>query len=129
MTRSRGKQYLSIKRLGMAINEKLTKLLREALVNIPNVEEKRMFSGIAFMVNGKMCISAGNDRLMCRVNPILHEEIVQLPGVTTVVMRGREYKGYVYVDEKSVASKKQLDYWVKLCLDFNKEAKASRKKK
>jgi TfoX/Sxy family transcriptional regulator of competence genes len=109
----------------MAYNEKLTNRVREALTDIPNVEEKKMFSGITFMVNGKMCISAGDDRIMCRIDPAVHEKVVERKGCRTVVMKGREYKGYVYVSEDGIKTKKDFDYWVGLALDFNKFAKAS----
>jgi len=110
----------------MAYNEKLTNRIREALQKIQNVEEKRMFSGITFMVNGKMCISAGNDRIMCRIDPAIHEEVVTKKGCTAVTMKGREYKGYVYVNEKAIVTKRDFEYWIKLALDFNKVAKASK---
>jgi len=113
----------------MAINEELTKKIRKALAAVPDVEEKKMFSGITFMVNGKMAISAGNDRIMCRIDPSIHDEVIKKPGVTTVKMKEREYKGYVYVSEEKIADKKQLNYWLKLVLDFNKIAKASGKSK
>ena len=113
----------------MAYNEKLTNRLREALSDVSNVEEKRMFSGITFMVNGKMCISAGDDRIMCRIDPAIHDEVLKKKGVRTVMMKGREYKGYVYVNEESIKTKKELDYWVGLSLDFNKKAKASKSAK
>ncbi len=110
----------------MSYNERLTNRLREALTSIPNVEEKRMFSGITFMVNGKMCISAGNDRIMCRIDPAIHEEVVERKGCHTVTMKGREYKGYVYVNEEGIKAKKDFDFWIRLALDFNKLAKASK---
>jgi len=110
----------------MAYNEKLTNRLREALTGVSNIEEKRMFSGITFMVNGKMCISAGDDRIMCRIDPVIHDEVAKKKGVRSVVMKGREYKGYLYVNEESIKTKQGLDYWVGLCLDFNKRAKASK---
>lgn len=110
----------------MAYNEKLTNRLREALAGIPNVKEKRMFSGITFMVNGKMCVSAGNDRIMCRINPLIHDEVVEKNWCRPVIMKGREYKGFVYVNEEGIKTKKDLNYWVKLALDFNKLAKASK---
>ena|SRR5438876_12360276 len=113
----------------MAYNEKLTNRIREALAGVSNVEEKKMFSGITFMVNGKMCISAGNDRIMCRIDPAVHEEAIKKKGCRTVVMKEREYKGYVYVNEEAIKSKKDLDYWIGLALDFNKRAKASKPRK
>ena len=112
----------------MAYNEKLTNRVRKALSHVPKVEEKRMFRGVAFMVDGKMCVSASDDEIMCRIDPAIHEEVIQKKGCRTMVMKGREYKGYVYVNEESMKSKKDFDYWVGLALDFNKRAKPSRKK-
>jgi TfoX/Sxy family transcriptional regulator of competence genes len=112
----------------MAINEKLTNKLREALAHVANVEEKKMFSGIAFMVDGKLCVTAGDDRIMCRIDPDLHDELAKHPGCATVVMKGREYRGYIWVNESVLTTKKQIDYWVKLALEFNPKAKASVKK-
>ena len=111
----------------MAYNERLTKLVREALSHLPMVEEKRMFRGVAFMVNEKMCISAGDDELMFRINPAIHDEALKKKGCRAVIMRGREYKGYVYVNEKSIKNKKDFNYWINLALEFNKIAKSSRK--
>jgi hypothetical protein len=51
---------------------------------------------------------------------------IRRAGVRTVMMHGREYRGFVHVDEKAIQSKRDFDYWVKLALDFNKSAKASR---
>lgn len=107
----------------MAYSEKLAERLRQALAGIPNVEEKKMFGGLAFMVNGKMCLTAGKDRIMCRIDPNL-----PIKGCTIVIMGGREYKGYVHVDENNLKTKADLDRWVALALDFNKEAKVAVKK-
>ncbi len=79
------------------------------------------------MVDKKMCITAGADRIMCRINPAIHEEAIKRKGCSTVIMRGREYKGYVHVNEESIKNKKDFDYWIQLALDYNKIAKASRK--
>jgi len=113
----------------MAYNEKLADRLREALMDLPEVEEKKMFRGVTFMVNGKMCISVSGDRLMCRFDPVLHDTVVEKEGVRAMIMKGREYKGFAYVEEEAVKTKKAFDYWVELCLDFNPRAKASPKKK
>jgi TfoX/Sxy family transcriptional regulator of competence genes len=113
----------------MAYNEKLTARIREALAHLPNVEEKRMFRGVTFMVNGKMCITAGDNKIMCRVDPSIHEEALKRKGCESVKMKEREYKGYVYVSEEGIKAKKDLEYWVRLAVEFNKFAKASKKKK
>jgi TfoX/Sxy family transcriptional regulator of competence genes len=112
----------------MAINEQLTNKIRQAFTDTAEIEEKRMFSGIAFMVSGKLCVSVGNNRIMCRVDPHLHDELIRKPGCTTVIMKGRDYRGYIWVDESVLTTKKQINYWVNLALDFNPKAKATVKK-
>ena len=112
----------------MAYSEKLAARIRAALAHLPKVEEKKMFGSIAFMVNGKMCVTAGKDRIMCRIDPALHDDVTKRKGIQTVKMGGREYKGYIHINEELLKSKKELDHWIELALDFNKAAKASRKK-
>ncbi|HKP97806.1 MAG TPA: TfoX/Sxy family protein [Fibrobacteria bacterium] len=111
----------------MAINEKLRDRVRDALGPVP-LEEKKMFRGMAFMVRGKMCVTVSDDRIMCRIDPAAHGEAIGKPGCRTVIMKGREYQGFVYVDESALKTRKALDYWVGLALAFNDRAKASRKK-
>ncbi|MFZ6011878.1 MAG: TfoX/Sxy family protein [Bacteroidota bacterium] len=106
----------------MAVNVALTKRVRDALANL-DVEEKKMFRGIAFMVNGKMCVTVGDNRIMCRIDPTLHKEMVTNPGVSTVKMKGRDYIGWINVDESVIPDKKKLSYWVRLALQFNEKIK------
>jgi TfoX/Sxy family transcriptional regulator of competence genes len=118
---------LLLKETKMPVNEELAHRLREAMEPISRVKEKKMFGGIAFMVNGKMCINAGSDYLMVRIDPVDYEELIEKPGCSPVVMRGRDIKGFVYVDEEVLHTKKQLDYWVRLALAFNPKARSSKK--
>lgn len=113
----------------MAYNEEFTDRVREALAEVKGVHEKKMFRGITFMVNDKMCMSVGDDELMCRIDPALHNELVEKNGVRGMVMKGREYKGYIYIHEDVLKTQKDLNYWVTLALEFNKHAKAAKKKK
>jgi TfoX/Sxy family transcriptional regulator of competence genes len=113
----------------MAYNEKLADRIREALSHLRKVEEKEMFRGVTFMVNGKMCVSVSGDEMMCRFDPALQETVAEKNGFRTMIMKGREYKGYGYISQEGIKSKKDFDYWINLCLEFNSKAKASRKKK
>jgi len=113
----------------MAYNESMTNRIREALEHIPGVEEKRMFRGVTFMVNGKMCVTAGDSEMMCRIDPEAHDAAIERRGCRTMIMKGREYRGYVLVAEEAMRSKKDLDHWIGLALDFNACAKAAPKKK
>lgn len=113
----------------MAYNEKLAERLREALAHLPKVEEKKMFRGVTFMVNNKMCVSVSGEDLMVRFDPVLHETMSEKNGFQTMIMKGREYKGFGYVDQDSIKSKKEFDFWINLCLEFNSRAKPSKKAK
>ncbi len=117
----------------MAYNEALTNRVRESVLELmkpeDKVEEKRMFSGVAFMVNDKMCITAGGERIMCRIDPEVYEEALKKDGCSPMIMKGRVYKGYVNISTDGITRKTELDYWVGLALDFNEKAKATPKKK
>lgn len=111
----------------MAYNEHLADRIREALVDLPYVEEKLMFGGTCFMVNGKMCIGVVKDEMMCRIDPAKEEEALEKTGCRPMDFTGRPMKAYVYVDEEGMKTKKAFEYWIGLCLEFNTKAKASKK--
>ncbi len=112
----------------MAQNEELAKRIRMALADAPKLTEKNMFRGTAFMVDDKLCITAGDNYIMCRIDPALYEDVINNKVCRPVVMKGRELKGYVFVDEAELKTAKELGYWAGLCLHFNKRAKSSKKK-
>lgn len=113
----------------MASDEILLLLVREALMKVPKVEEKKMFRGICFMVNGKMCVTVGKDELMCRFDPLQQDNVLAKKGTREMVMKGKVLNGYVYIGPEGWKIKEDFDYWIKLALEFNKKAKASKKKK
>lgn len=113
----------------MAYNTKLADRIRETIADIPNVEEKFMFGGVCFMLNGKMCIGVVQDEMMCRINPAVYEEALRKDGCREMVFTGKPMKGYVYVSEEGMKTKKEFDYWINLCVAFNSLAKASKKKR
>ncbi|MCL4507242.1 MAG: TfoX/Sxy family protein [Chloroflexi bacterium] len=92
----------------MAYSEALISKVRKALAHIPNVKENKMYGSTAFMVNGKLCMSIGDHRIMCRIDPAIHEAAIKRKGCRTVEMRGREYRGYVYVNDGAVKTKKRF---------------------
>ena len=93
------------------------------------IEEKEMFKGLAFLVNGKMCVNVSGEDLMCRYDPELELEVTERTGFKPMIMKGKQLRGYCYVSEEGYKSKANFEYWLKLCLDFNEKAKASKKKK
>jgi hypothetical protein len=113
----------------MAYNESLANRVHEALIDIPNVEEKKMFRGLTFMVNDKMCVAVSGEELMCRYDPSLQESIAEKDGVRPMVHSGKPLAGYIYVSPETIQKKKDFDFWIQLCLDYNPRAKSSKKKK
>jgi len=113
----------------MAYNQSISNRIREALAHLPKVEEKEMFGGVCYMVDDKMCVGVMKEEMMCRVNPLLLEELLEKEGCHQMTMGGKTMNGYVLISEEGMRSKKAFDYWISLCLEFNKVAKASKKKK
>jgi len=113
----------------MPYSERLTNIIREAFADLPDVEEKKMFRGVCFMVNGKMCICISGNELMCRVGPDIFEEALEKNGTHTMVNNGRTMKGFVFVSGDVLKTKSDFDYWINNSLSFNKFAKASKPKK
>ena len=113
----------------MSYNEKLANRVREALAGVSKVEEKEMFRGITFMVKGKMCVSVGDDEMMCRIDPGESETALERGNCRPMVHGGKIMKGFIFVVEEGYKRKKDFGYWINLALDFNKKAKASPKRK
>jgi TfoX/Sxy family transcriptional regulator of competence genes len=114
----------------MAYNEVLTDRVRELIAAVENdVEEKAMFSGICFMVNGKMCVGVSTKGLMVRIDPAIYEAALEENGVQPMIMGSRTMKGYVFVNEEDLKTKKQLSHWIDRALAFNPFAQASKKKR
>ncbi len=113
----------------MPYNEKIADRTREIIaLTHKKVEEKKMFGGLCFMVNDKMCVGVEKERLMVRLDPALFDEVMEKEGCKPMDFTGRIMKVYVFVDIDALNTKKKLEYCVKLTLDFNKLAKPSKKK-
>ena len=114
----------------MAYNEKLADRIREIIaLTHKNVKEKAMFGGLCFMVNDKMCVGVESERIMVRLDPAKYEEALEQDGAKPMDFTGKVMKGYVFVDIDALNTKKKLEYWMNLALEYNKIAKASKKKK
>ncbi len=112
----------------MAFNEKLADRTREIISRThKKVEEKKMFGGLCFMVNDKMCVGVEQERLMVRLDPEKYDEAMEKEGCKPMDFTGKIMKGYVFVDIEALNTIKKLEYWVGLALEFNKKAKPSKK--
>ena len=97
----------------MAYDEDLANRIRELLGSERGVEEKRMFGGLAFLINGNMSVAAsGQGGLLVRVPPDDTDKLLQREHVSAMVMAGREARGWLRVDDDGVKTKRQLQGWV-----------------
>ena len=64
---------------------------------------------------------------LCRIDPAIQDSVIESKSCHTVIMKGRECKGYVHVNEDSITIEENLNYWVALSLDYNKRAKSSKR--
>jgi TfoX/Sxy family transcriptional regulator of competence genes len=114
----------------MAYSEKLAERVRGRIAETHrSVVEKKMFGGLCFMVNDKMCVGVEQDRLMVRIDPARYDEVMQKEGCKPMDFTGKPMKGYVFVDIEALNTKSKLEFWINLALEYNKMAKASKKKK
>ncbi|MEP6849559.1 MAG: TfoX/Sxy family protein [Acidobacteriota bacterium] len=113
----------------MGVDLKLANRIREALSGQKRVEEKKMFAGVCFMVDDKMCICLRDDRMMCRVGPEKFAEAVEKNGASPMIHGSRMMKGFVFVEPAGYKAKREFEYWIRLCLEFNKVVEPAKKKR
>lgn len=114
----------------MSYNEQLVNRVRELIAEThKRVKEKKMFGCLCFMVNDKMCAGVRHDLLMVRLDPTRHDEFMEKEGCRPMEFGGKVMKSLLAVDIDAVNTKKKLQYWIKLALDYNKIAKASKRKR
>src|SRR5919202_4550472 len=98
----------------MAYDEDLAHRIRELIGADPDVTEKRMFGGLAFLIRGNMSVAAsGQGGLLVRVDPEETDALLAKPHARPFEMRGREMQGWLRVDAEGVRTKRQLEPWVK----------------
>lgn len=102
----------------MAYDENLAERIDEVLVGVPNVVQKKMFGGIAFMVRSHMCVGVIGDTLLARVGPDQYEDSLKENYANEMLFTGRPMKGMIYIEPEGINSKAKLIKWVEKCLYF-----------
>ncbi|MDT5094003.1 MAG: hypothetical protein QOH60_3366 [Mycobacterium sp.] len=108
----------------MAYDEDLADRIRELISGERGVEEKRMFGGLAFLINGNMAVAAsGKGGLMVRVPPEDTANLLHGKHVSPMVMAGRQTRGWLRVATEGVTTKRQLQTWVSRGAGYAKSLK------
>ena len=99
----------------MAYDEKLADRIRELVAGEPDLTEKKMFGGLAFLIGGNMAVAAsGQGGVLVRVDPAQSDTLVTRTNARLMEMRGRSMQGWLRVDADDVRTKRQLAKWVEL---------------
>lgn len=96
----------------MAYSEELAQRVRDIVFERPGVTEKKMFGGIAWMIEGHMAVATMGQGLLVRLDPGEREAALAEPHVGPMEMTGRTMRAFVIVDAEALETEADLDRWI-----------------
>ena len=105
----------------MAYDEELAERVREHVEREKGLTEKRMFGGLAFLINGNMAVSASSKGgLLLRVDPTNTDALLREPHARPFEMRGREMNGWLHIDADASVPDDELARWIRIGVTYAK---------
>jgi TfoX/Sxy family transcriptional regulator of competence genes len=102
----------------MAFNEALAQRIRTALARKKNIEAKKLFGGICFLLNGNMLVGVWKDSLIARLGPEQSDEALLEPHVKVFDITGKPMKNWILVEPEGVEEDDQLKDWIQRAVKF-----------
>ncbi len=102
----------------MAFDPGLAQRVREMLSERDDVVERKMFGGLAFLIDGKMAVGISGSELMARVGPDRYPAALAEPHVRKMDFTGRPMTGYVFVGPEGLADDQALESWISHCVGY-----------
>ena len=102
----------------MAVSETLAERIRTALARTKGIEQKTMFGGIGFLLNGNLIVGVWQESLIVRLGPATGDEALKEPHVSEFNITGRSMKGWVLVAPKGIQDDDQMSGWVQRAVTF-----------
>lgn len=102
----------------MAYDENLAQRVRRLLAPVDNIYERKMFGGLAFMLNGNMCCCVEKENLVIRTGPDAYDDALTRPHARVFDFTGRPMRGFVYVESEGLAEEIALRDWVNTAVAF-----------
>jgi hypothetical protein len=102
----------------MAFDESLATRIRDALARKKGIEEKKMFGGVGFLLNGNMLVGVWKDSLIVRLGPDNYDDALLEPHVKELDITGRPMKGWVLVEPEGVKDDDPLSGWIQRAVKF-----------
>jgi hypothetical protein len=111
----------------VAYDEELADRIRELVGSEPDLAEKKMFGGLAFLIGGNMAVAAsGQGGVLVRVDPEQSDALLATSNAGLMEVRGRRMRGWLRVDPEDVRTKRQLAKWVELGTAYARSLPAKR---
>jgi TfoX/Sxy family transcriptional regulator of competence genes len=102
----------------MAFSEELADRIRQQLAKRKSVEERKMFGGIGYLLNGNLLVGVWKDSLIARLGPDEGEKALQEPHVRVFDVTGRPMKNWVLVQRDGIQNDEQLSGWIQRAIKF-----------
>jgi TfoX/Sxy family transcriptional regulator of competence genes len=102
----------------MPYDEKLAQRMRHELMGLPNLEEKKMFGGVGFLINGNMACGVHKNLMIVRVGPHRFRQALSQAYTKVFDMTGKPMAGWITVEAPGFQSDEDLKSWMKQGLDF-----------
>ena len=102
----------------MAFDEALADRIRKRLAGKKGVVEKKMFGGLAFLLNGNMCVGVHKDGLIVRLEPDATDAALKRPHARVFDLTGKPMQGWLLVDAPGVKSDKDLAGWIETGVNY-----------
>ena len=102
----------------MAYDEHLAQRIRDIVGTEPGIDEKKMFGGLAILLDGNMAVGVSGDEVMVRVGVDGFEEALTQEGARPFDMSGKRMKGWILVGGQGIAEDEDLKHWTDIGMDF-----------
>lgn len=102
----------------MVYSQKLAERIRKSVLNKEGITERKMFGGLCFLHYGNMCFGIVDEKLMVRVGKDNYETYIKRKYADPMDFTGRPLKGLMYIYPEGIKTRKNLDFWLEICLDF-----------
>ena len=101
----------------MVYDSQLAERIRPLML-VLGCQEKKMFGGLGFLLNGNMCVGVWKNSLIARVGPDEYDAALSLPGAKEFDITGRAMRGWVLVENHGLPADDDLQQWVQRAIDF-----------
>jgi hypothetical protein len=102
----------------MAFDERLAERIRKRLGKRKELAEKKMFGGVAFLLNGNMCVGVHKQDLIVRLDPEDTDSALTEPDTRVFDLSGRPMKGWILVESGGLKDEKTLGKWISISVDY-----------